>query len=343
MTARFSHVCWPCAAIITIMLALCARQSNRCVALMQAETRVKAARTLGASSAARSNRLLVASIMRLEELNSLSTTLEFEADFFGKRYRGRGEYRELSAHRENASNSRKPLETNFSLRAQLREKDAPTEREESPENSIEIVCDCARRAWWRYEILDGAKSLQQINIEELANSLAQMDDQEAAARLATNGVDRACGVNGLPGLGGLPGMLKRLGAYYEFEPEVASVSSGRGLKSFKISGKAAPFFWDAARAKLESDRVDDRFRENLPDHVEIYFGTDWPFPYKITYYTILETEKKKQRRDVFSIQFSDVKLNDPNVRAEEFEYIQPQVNFERVTKDYLQELAPEGK
>ncbi|MDO5309822.1 MAG: hypothetical protein Q4G03_10100 [Planctomycetia bacterium] len=299
-------------------------------------------------NASRSNRLLSAAILQLEQLDSLSASMTFSANFFGTNYRGEGKYRELSARRAASAASRKPLETNFSLRAtaypRLDAKNTDqnaTNQEQAQEScdALEIVCDCQRGAWWRYDSVLGEKNLKSINIEELANSLAQLDDQEADLCLRNNGIDRACGMNGLPGLGGLAGTLKRLSAYYQFDPEVAAVISGGGVKSYKIVGKASAHYWNAIRKTLQTDEFTDDVLENIPEYVEAYFGVDWPFPYKIVYYTIIEKDKKRIRHEIFSVQYSDVKLNDPNISLEEFEYIQPQLNFERVNNDYLEELT----
>ena len=280
------------------------------------------------------DRLFAAAISNLERLRSLSANLEFESNFFGERRVGRGRYAELSERSQNAIGL-PPLETNrFLLHAVL----APNERDADrglEENTLDVVCDADRKTWWRFSSIEGSKSLVQLNIEELENSLAQLDEDETN-NLIESGVDRACGMSGMPGLGGLSGALKRLASLYRFELEPSLVRSEKGDEFYKATGVARERFREAVRRNFGDGTPNADVLANVPEKVEIYFGKDWAFPFKISYYGVGATETTEP---LFSVSYSSVVREDASIAPEHFNYAQPQINSERYESDYLQELV----
>ena len=307
----------------------------------------------------RAERLVDDAIDYLEELPSFSAELNFEADFFGKRYLGRGRYEELTILRNLADSSlRAPLErSRFLLSAALTSED---DSEQSDSNALDIVCDCDNRAWWRNDSTSDVSPLSQINIEDLKDSLTHLGEDENL-RLVENGVKRSCGMNGMPGLGGIAGTLKRVASYYRFEPEYQEVVSARQnaddtlpTDSFlKVTGVVRSRFWDRVNANLEykEDTVPNYIMEYLPTAVELYFrmvdagsGRRRPFPCKIVYYAGDRSGKEEARRFLFSVEYSSIVRNDPTISPDDFIYVQPQITFDRLNSEYVRELteAPES-
>ncbi len=285
-------------------------------------------------------RLLNESIARLEGLRSFSAELDFEAKMFGERYSGRGRYEETSEPSAAEKERRRhPLEsTNFRLRVSTEKPSAKAVFSNAEENVLEVVCDVERRALWTYTSVEGAKNLTHINIEELLDALTRLGETERQA-LADAGFGRACGANGLPELGGLSGTLKRLGEAYRFEPNVENADwRGKG-DVFKIVGTIKPEYLARLTGQLGVETLEPFLAENAPTEVEIFFGKDWPFPYKIQYFSISE-DKNITRNDIFFVEYSSVVMNDATIRPENFKYNQPQINFDRATSAYLERLIP---
>ena len=295
-----------------------------------------------AASDSPAERLLRESIVRLEGLRSLSADLNFEAHFFGERYFGRGRYEETSeasAASGGGASRRSSLENvRFRLRASIAPGSAKAARGDGAENVLEVVCDCDRQALWTYSSLEGAKSLSRVDVAELSSALASFREDE----LAAVGLEGPCAMNGLPGLGGLTGTLRRLATVYRFEPEAAKAPSFKGTEVVKITGRARKPFWETAKRRLEVDAFEPYLNENLPGNVEIYFGVDWPFPYKIVYFSLADDEEKT-RNDIFTVEYSAVTRNDATIRPENFNYNQPQITFERVTSKYVESLISDAE
>lgn len=315
------------------------------------ETERLGARTIAMS---RAERLVSDAIEYLEELPSFSADLDFETRLFGKRYYGHGRYEELSESRNLGAAARPPLERcRFLLRAAMATEDHSDSGSES--DALDIVCDCDRRAWWRNDSSVEVSPLSQINIEDLKNSLSHLSDDENL-RLAESGVQRSCGMNGMPGLGGVAGTLKRVASYYQFEPEYEEVfpttraASAEGARDsfLKVSGKARSRFWEKIRSNLGvgNGEIPDYIAENLPTRVEIYFravddGTSRrrPFPCKIAYFVEFSDDEATERRPLFSVEYSAVVRNDPTISVEDFVYVQPQITFERLNAEYVRDLT----
>jgi len=284
---------------------------------------------------------LASSIVYLEQLRSLSATVSFEGSFFGERYLGRGQYEESSSD-PSSSSFRRPLEsTRFLLRATCFCSDVKDKRDdgETAESALEIVCDSDDASWWRYSSIEGDKTLERINIEELENVLGALDASETT-KLASAGVESVCGMNGMPGLGGLAGMLKRLSVSYQFEPEVEKVELEPGVNALKIAGTVKQDFWDGAKKRLGVDALDSFQLEYLPTNVEIFLSDDQFFPLKIHYYSSYEFKGRKERRDFFTVEYSDVVRNAPNVDESKFNYVQPQIHYIPDNDKYVEELIP---
>ena len=163
----------------------------------------------------------------------------------------------------------------------------------------------------------------------------QLDESETRA-LNTNGITRACGMSGMPGLGGIAGTLKRLASNYEFAPEPELVTSQRGSRFLKLRGEANDLFWRRIRLNTGMSELSGAIKESVPSSVEIYCNEDWAFPYKISYYCAEDAPGGK--RQIFSVTYSNVTRNDASVTAERFQYVQPQINSDRYNADYLEEL-----
>ena len=295
-----------------------------------------------------SDRVIDKAIKNLEALHSLSADFEYESYFFGEKRRGSGRYEELSIKRGRGASSIPPLESNrFLVRATLDPDESAEERGKKSENAasesdaergdlFEIVCDADRRTWWRFVSLNGSRSLLQLSIEELENSLVQLDEAETRA-LNANGVTHSCGMSGMPGLGGIAGVLKRLGANYDFQPEPEIVTTNRGARFLKLHGEAKEVFWRRVRFNVGMSELSDPIKENIPASVEIYCNEDWAFPHKIVYYSA--EDSKRSKTQLFSVTYSNVTRNDADVTASRFQYVQPQINSDRYDSDYLEELV----
>ena len=286
---------------------------------------------------------LASSIVYLERLRSLSAKVSFEGAFFGEQYLGRGVYEESSSERSQSETTlRRPLEsTRFLLRATCfcsDVKDARDDRENT-ENALEIVCDSDAFSWWRYSSIEGDKSLEHIDIEELENTIGTLDSAEYAT-LASSGVERVCGMNGMPGLGGLAGALKRLSVSYRFEPTAEKLELTPGVQAIKISGTIKEDFWEGAKKRLDVEVFDAYQLEYLPTNVEIFLSADQYFPLKIRYYSSYEINGRKERRDFFTVEYSEIVRNDDTIDNSKFRYVQPQINYERANDKYVEELIP---
>ncbi|MBR4751858.1 MAG: hypothetical protein IK077_08865 [Thermoguttaceae bacterium] len=284
--------------------------------------------------------LFDASVEKLESLNSLSADVEFESSCFGVKYFGRGKYKELSLGRARGASRRTPFETKrFLLNATLSSSDVEEATQSSgpDDNFLTIVCDCEALSWWRYSSVEGEKSLERINIEELWNRFGQLDDEELET-LRANGVsDLNCGLNALPGLGGLLGLLRRARANYEFEPTPEAVETRQGDKLFKVVGKARTIFWEEARRSIGLLELEPAELEYMPSNVEIYFDAKWAFPCKFSFYSLVENGGKSVRNDVFTVSYLP---NTERVSPEDFKYAQPQSTYRHAEIDYLTELIP---
>ena len=285
-----------------------------------------------------SERLLQAAVLNLEKLRALSAEFEFEARFFGERFSGRGRYEELTTRSSlDASPATSALESNrFLLHAELAPSNFSGDVNARGEaNLIDAVCDADRRTWWRFSSIEGTKTLRQLSIEDLEGAIRQLDDEEVR-NLVENGVDRACGMSGLPGLGGLSGVLKKLKSSYRFEPESTRVSAEEGgVEFFKIVGTAKERFFRQAKSNFGEAELSSDLLKHLPTTVEIYFSVDVTFPCKIAYYS---DANDKTKTPIFSVSYTSITRNDANVSPENFNYVQPQINSERVDSEYLQEL-----
>ena len=291
--------------------------------------------------ATEAERLLREAIDRLEGLRSVSANLDFEARLFGERYYGRGRYEETGeANSASVGASRRSALENvrYRLRASVACGNAKEARDAGEENVLEIVCDCDRQALWTYSSLEGAKSLTRIDVAELSNGLASLSAEE----LAAVGVEGPCAMNGLPGLGGLAGTLRRLSAVYRFESRIERAPEFKGTEVVKITGRAREPFWTTSKRRLGVDKFEPYLSENLPGNVEIYLGADWPFPYKIVYFSLADNAEKT-RNDIFTVEYSSVTRNDATIRPENFNYNQPQITFERATSKYVESLISEAE
>ena len=335
-------------ALVAFTVALC--QSGAFSALTPADSR-RGGRIIAMS---RAERLVDDAIEYLEELPAFSVKLDFEGEFFGKRYYGHGRYEEITTLRNAADSSlRPPLErTRFLLNASM---DAEDEDDASDDITFDVVCDCDNRAWWRNDSTSENSPLSQINIEDLKNSLGRLGEEENL-QLVENGVKRPCGMNGMPGLGGIAGTLKRISSYYWFEPEyqeVVSTSQSASetvpTKSFlKVVGEVKSRFWDRVRYNLgyRFESVPDYIAENLPTSVEIYFrmidvgaGRRRPFPCKIVYYTKELSGKEETRRFLFAVEYTSILRGSASINPDDFIYVQPQITFDRYNADYVQEIT----
>ena len=304
----------------------------------------------------RAERLVDNSIRYLEEIPSFSAEIDFETWLFDKKYYGHGRYEELSILRDQDDSELKaPLErTRFILQAEMTpEKDAG---QDAASETLEIACDCDKRAWWRYNTSDKSSPLGRIDIEELKNSLKRLSEEENAC-LRENGIERSCAMSGMPGLGGVAGALKRIASFYRFEPDFQEVvapgdegkSDGSPNKYFKVVGDARARFWSAVRANLRNgtDEVPLYIAENLPVHVEIYFcmvddeiRQRRPFPCKIAYYAPVDGKiDSKAYRPLFAMEYSSIVRNDPTINVGDFDYSQPARNYERLTNDYVKTIT----
>lgn len=285
--------------------------------------------------------LLHTSVQKLLNQEALSADVEFEAFFFGEKYFGRGRYAEASAPRSSASGRRNPFErTRFLLKATLSSsnvEEAKQKQNNGEENFITIVCDCNSLSWWSYSSIEDEKKLKRINIEELWNRFQRLDPDELEV-LKNNGVsDLNCGMNALPGLGGLPGVLKRVDAYYDFTAPVEKIEQESGNVLYKITGKAKDRLWNEAKKSLEVDELEPFLAENIPAYVDVYFGSEQVFPYRIEFYSLNVDGKDALRKNVFCVSYTP---NDDPVRPEDFNYDQPQSTFEHMEIPYLEKLIP---
>ena len=283
--------------------------------------------------------LLSTSIRQLESLESLSADVEFESEFFGEKYYGRGRYAQAALPRSFAAR-RSPFEaTRFLLQANLSSSSVEDAKKKArgEGNFLTVVCDCDARAWWRYTSVEGVKTLYRIDIDDLRARLMQLDSDDME-KLRQNGVPNLnCGLDGLPGLGGLAGLLKRVDAYYDLDPEYEKIKSPKGDDLLKITGRVKQKFWDHAKTTLQVAEFEPYLLENIPTNVEIYFGSSRVFPYRIRFYSAYETEGGVKTHEVFAASYEP---NSQTITPDDFRFDQPQSTFEHAEGAYIEKLIP---
>lgn len=284
--------------------------------------------------------LLRETVARLESLSSLSAEMTLSFSLFGEQYDGEGKYEELAGRTGAVRGERSPIDrTQFRLHVRMAPPSARAIERGAEDNLLEVVCD--RNSLWTYTSIGGEQRLTEINLEELAGLLAPLSETERR-RLTEYGAPLPIGMDGFPGLGGIAGTLRALSLWYDFKPKTEKCFFNNG--SFpvrKITGTMKSARREKMTKRILGDQPDFRqpLLDYLPTGIEIYIGQDRPFPYRIEYFARLD-DAKDARRTVMTLDFNRVFENVTSVGPNSFVYA-PKINFERVTKRYLEKLAPE--
>lgn len=284
--------------------------------------------------------LLRSAVVRLESLSSLSAEMTISFSLFGERYDGEGKYEELAGRTGAARGERPPIDrTQFRLHVRMPPPSAKAIERGAVDNLLEVVCD--RNSLWTYTSIGGEQRLTEINLDELDGLLAPLSESERR-RLAEDGAPLPIGMDGFPGLGGIAGTLRALSVWYDFEPKTEKCFFNNG--SFpvrKITGTMKSARREKMAERILGDRPDFRrpLLDYIPTGVEIYIGQERPFPYRIEYFARLD-DAKDARRTVMTLDFNRVFENVTSVGPNSFVYA-PKINFERVTKRYLEKIAPD--
>ncbi|MDO5555049.1 MAG: hypothetical protein Q4G68_14945 [Planctomycetia bacterium] len=300
--------------------------------------------------------LIHSTIDRIEQLQSISTELEIDSYLFGETYKGVGKYEELLSRTEqrpspsgqsNTAGARpararrlSPLEwSRFRLHVKMLPIDAKVRQEHEEESVLEVVCDL--KALWTYRKIEGSESLTQLHIEDLANCLSRLTEEEKAS-LADNAVERPCGMSGLPGLGGVSGLLRRFLVFYDFltPPEDMALDNGR-FPVWKISASLKKEHRQLMKNKLLADDPVARrtLLETVPTNLELFIGKERPFPYRIRYYSQWD-EENLTPQPICSISFNPYYENVASINPQNFIYGPPPLNYDRINDRYLLELVP---
>lgn len=290
------------------------------------------------------------SIDTIEKLPSVSAEIQLRLFLFDTLYNGIGKYEELSFRNERVARSsggntyiekRSPLEWNsFRLHVKLLSTEAKALEPNSNENFLEVVCD--RQALWTYTSIEGNSTLTQINIEDLANSLSKLSNQEKQ-KLFENGVEHPCGMSGLPELGGLSGLLKRISTFYRFEPEIIKEQfRGGNYPVWHLVGEIKKEKLEIIRNRLLNinNSLSASYLDFIPTHIDLYIGCNTNFPCQIKYSSITD-EKKKIKKSLMEMDFTRIILADSTLRPENFIYGTPRKNYDRINQEYLKTLIPD--
>lgn len=287
-----------------------------------------------------SARLLSATINRIGRLQSISAELSLKMTLFDEEYVGSGRYEELAApkNRRTAGGFDPLSASQFRLHIKMSPPASAALSQEIDDNILEIVCD--QNSLWTYTLIEGEQRLSEINLTEMAGYLGQLNDSERE-KLAASGVTFPASMGNFPALGGIAGTLVSLENWYDFDPVPAKIFFNAGtFPVWKITGRMKSERLESARKKLSGGdrRLDDGRTAHLPDGVEVYIGQKTPFPFRIVYFSVTN-EEKALHKPLVTVDFARVYENVPSVKSSNFIYA-PKINFDRITKQYLQQLIP---
>ena len=328
--------------IITVLsiIALAIGESSRggCFAL-EADSGAKSSSAVE-PGALDSARLLSATINRIGRLQSISAEISLKMTLFDEEYVGGGRYEELAAPKNRRSaGGFDPLTTSqFRLHIKMSPPPSAALTQEIDDNVLEIVCD--QNSLWTYTSIEGEQRLTEINLTEMAGYLGQLNDAERE-KLTASGVTFPASMGNFPALGGVAGTLVSLENWYDFDPVPAKIFFNAGtFPVWKITGRMKPERLESARKKLTGGDCPpgDARTAHLPDGVEIYIGQKTPFPFRIVYFSVTN-EEKELHKPLVTLDFTRVYENVTSVKGSNFIYA-PKINFDRITKPYLQQLIP---
>lgn len=300
-----------------------------------------------------------ASISVTERLLSFSTEMKLELNLLGDSYQGIGEYAELSLRKdapkikkhkneqgeieeeESYIEVRNPLEWNvFRLKVKMLPQNSKASDPSQEDNIYVVTSD--QRALWRYSRIEGQERLEHLDIQELANHLSRLSDEEKRT-LMQNGVVRSCGMSGLPFLGGMSGMLKSLLVNYDFQPKMIFGNLKNDLKedypAWKLTGKMKKDKLDEIKKQLldyHAWKVTEAKLDFLPTDVEILMSIESMFPCQIKYYCT----GLQGRQLLMKINFNNIKFNGIMENLEDFTYETPNKTYEQFGESYIRQLIP---
>lgn len=338
MTRFFCRYPWG-KIVITVLSII----SLSCSVALAADSPQGAARAVGfpASDNVDSDTLILATIRRLENLNSISAEIMLNITLLGETYTGTGHYEELAPEkRARQGDLDTPvLPTKFRLHLELPIPGSDVIDQDIEDNILEVVCD--GRSVWNYTSIEGEKMLTEINLTEMVGILGQLSQNEQRV-LRQRGISLPSPVGNFPSLGGIAGTLQSLRYWYKFDspPELKYFNSG-DFPVWKLSGRMRPEL--LATLQKNVTRGEDRYRDllvNLPDGVDLFIGQKTPFPFRIAYYSLVGERDNKKEHSLMILDFPRTNENTSTITSNNFVYV-PKINSVRITKDYLRDLIPE--
>jgi hypothetical protein len=207
------------------------------------------------------------------------------------------------------------------------------------------VCD--GQYVWRYQRLHDQGELNRIDVVYVLQAL------EEAGQL-----DRLGEIDGWPGLGGMPRMLRNLNTAFDFQAaEPGQLTAGAAGRA--PGGQQLPVWrlrgaWKRERlASLLPSRKEDldagrpidlaQLPPQLPESVVLYLGRDDLFPYRVEYYRSRPDPKGQGRAGgaaelIVTLELFEVAVNVP-IDSNRFRYNPGNLDCVDRTQEFLQQLG----
>ena len=265
--------------------------------------------------AAETEGLLRKSIEMIEGRHSISAEVTHCVDLFGKKFVGKGLYREQRSGPH-------PL-VRFELKT-------PTGGSESY-----LIQVCDGKYFWNYRVLLGQPRLDRIDLKRLAKAM------EKQGRAGRGGTDLADTIT----LAGMPGLLRSMQESFQFDSAENEVL--HSMPAWKLRGrwqadKLAVLLPEQAEViRQGSGEVDlTRLPKHIPDHLYIWLGKDDLFPYRIEY---CRREKGSgESRAIVAMQLVKVSFNVP-LDPKCFVFQPRKVPVADRTSEYIAKMARRAK
>ena len=257
--------------------------------------------------------LLEEAILTLESRHSISARIRHRIELFGNQLVGSGIYLEERS-------GPYPL-----LRQEL--------KIQLTDHVSTLLQVCDGRYLWTYRELLGERTLSQIDAVRVARAM------ERAGRMPQPG-----NIDGWPGLGGLPRLLRGLHRAFHFarveQTRLRQLPTWRFVGQWKADQLASilPKQKDAIEKGQPADL--SRLPEHLPDHVILWLGKEDLFPYRIEYCRRVErsrAEGQVESRVLVAMELFEVNLNLP-INPARFVYNPGDMKISDRTDAFLERL-----
>ncbi len=227
-------------------------------------------------------------------------------------FSARGRYEEQAVRRPDLSDFYRcmyRLELNFVMDSALTPGATP--------NRMTVVChisDAANRAddeVWRYITVEGKKVISYVKLAEL--------DQALRKSLAAGKPAPCTAINEVWNLGGLIATLRQLERFYDFNDhaEEAVLRDMEKTPLWKLTGSLKKGRLETLLESHGGVGKKGSYPDDLPSDIEIHFGKEDGFPYRITYLN-RPTENSPKRSVLSRMSYYDVILNGTAIPATRF-------------------------